>query len=423
MGNESSSHKTKKNSKTCLELPDTSPTSNGNHHKQAKMSPKFVRSVIRRSFDRRVPPITTNGRINNRHSADSLPSIVNSSQTTTAATMYQPNDTRKDNEEIPTIVEPKTSRSMDTLSQKRSRFKELRYQSVRGTSSEPKSQRRPALKVPNNSDSKNKSTCSLTTKQIISEEEFEKLKHTKKGRRIADIIATQGELFDLYKIGESKQLCLTLTPDFDVTTNENELMCHSLDVNFLKLPDNKIEQTRDVYEVHVTFSEAKFRVDPLHRQNTTADKLLKAHAFLGRSSSIELTNEHLVIGGNFYNPEFGKMEFFRFELTLYPVHLREQIFRKEKKRSVTTENNNVIGSSDESICSRCNKTIKVNSLQPKIESPRQAFLRRYRDTKWGTFEMTLKGSYSQQDLLWTCTERPNVDEAKKTPERLRKKMF
>uniref|UniRef100_A0A7M5VBS9 Uncharacterized protein n=1 Tax=Clytia hemisphaerica TaxID=252671 RepID=A0A7M5VBS9_9CNID len=287
------------------------------------------------------------------------------------------NDKEENNNEIPPtkngVNEKSGSPSIDHAKQRRSQFKGIRYQSVRGTSFEPK------LNASNKSmASSHTSVGSFGRKSTKSalEEELEKLKISKKGKRIATIKAMEYELWDPFEIGDRKSITFALHPDFDVDDSPTEATCHSLMLNFLHVPDDKLEERMQLFDFEIKFTEAKFSYD---KDAPNSSKLLRGHTFLGMSRNVKVTDELALIEGNFYNPEYGKMDFFQFELVLRPVKLREKADDLDKS---DTENNNLSEKQKES-----RQKMNING------------------TNWGTFFMKVRGSYKSKEYLFDIYER------------------
>lgn len=219
-----------------------------------------------------------------------------------------------------------------------------------------------------------------STKSAL-EEELEKLKISKKGKRIATIKAMEHELWDPFEIGDRKSITFALHPDFEVDDSPREATCHSLMLNFIHVPDDKLEERMQLYDFEIKFTEAKFSYD---KDAPNSSKLLRGHTFLGMSRNVKVTDELALIEGNFYNPEYGKMDFFQFELVLRPASLRGENAENLDKSDI--ENNNLTEKQKES-----RQKMNING------------------TNWGTFFMKVRGSYKSKEYLFDLYERKKAN--------------
>jgi len=275
-----------------------------------------------------------------------------------------------------TVQGSQESRDSPELVNRRARYKDIRYQSVRGTCSEPKLLR--ANRVHASSSSVNSSRKSLVSasKQEGVDDDFEKMKLSKKLRRINMIKSARTDLWDHYEIGGREKLEFALHPKFENGNTESTTTYHSLAVNFLKIPDEKIEERQQLYDFEVTFTEAKFNLEKM--SSSTSNKLVRGHTFYGLSRYVKVTEDDALIVGNFYNPEYGKMDFFTFELSLLPAHHRYL---------------------DIPDIENINNETNLSSIS------RQGY--RNNETRWGTFFMKVRGSYKSKEFLFTVVETEN----------------
>ena len=337
---------------------------------------------------------------------------------------------RKEKRRFSTGSKPK--RSLDQT-ERRTRFKDLRYQSMRGTSSDPKIKQNiiKSATPSNNSSFDHQSNTSTINK----EKNYEKSK-SKRGKRINTIKFLQCELWDPFEVGDRTSLNFTLHPYFSVKDKPGELTCHTLALNFLRVPDEKLEKRLQLYDFEIIFTETKLAVKAQqqpeqHLPPTTTHKLIRAHTFYGSSNSVKVNERSALIEGNFYNPEYGKMDFFQFELKLVPVQFREldrpteldyinNIYNHENSNNnnnnntTTTNNNADIGNTNNSNPNSSVKTMTVNELFGTVARLIKPVTKRslsnqsisgVRETWWGSFIMKVRGSYKSKEYTFQVYER------------------
>ena len=306
--------------------------------------------------------------------------------------------------------------------ERRSKFRDIRYQSVRGTSFEPKLKRNFNKSVPasNSSSSFEHQSNTSTNKQEGSiDEHFEKMKISKKGKRINTIKSMQHELWDPFEVGDRTSLNFSLYPCFSVSDKPGEMTCHSLTLNLLAVPDDKLEQRLQLYDFEIVLTETKFALsNKTASPSITSHKLVRGHTFYGMSQSVKVNGRSALIEGNFHNPEYGKMDFFQFELRLVPVQFREL----DCPTNIDYNNNNNINdNNNNNNNSNSNNTMTVDELfgtvARLIKPKRRSFSsgdKRVRETWWGTFCMKVRGSYKSKEYIFQVYEKQAVNEINNT---------
>lgn len=336
---------------------------------------------------------------------------------------------------------PSKSRTFDQAD-RRTRFKDLRYQSVRGTSFEPKLKlniiNKNATTASNSSSFDHQSNVSNSNK----DKHFEK-STSKKGKRINTIKFMQRELWDPFEVGDRTCMNFTLHPYFSVNDKPGELTCHTLALNFLRVPDEKLERRLQLYDFEIIFTETKLAVKTQQQEQIPSNpthKLIRAHTFYGSSRSVKVNDRSALIEGNFYNPEYGKMDFFQFELKLVPVQFREldrpteldyinNIYNHENSNNnsnnITTTNNDNTSNTNNSNPSTSVKTMTVDELFGTVRRLIKPVTKRslsnqshngYRETWWGSFIMKVRGSYKSKEYTFQVYERHQENEIPKSKE-------
>ena len=218
----------------------------------------------------------------------------------------------------------------------------------------------------------------------------------------------QCELWDPFQVGDRTSLEFSLCPSFSVTDQPGELTCHTLKLNFLEVPADKLEQRLELYDFEIIFTETKFAINnnlstandtcPVSLVNMTNSqqshhKLIRGHTFYGMSRSVKVTDRVAVIEGNFYNPEYGKMDFFQFELCLVPSQ-----FRELDRPPADTINKATTNVEDLVNAARRKQCFDATWFGGKNG--------RFRQTWWGTFLMKVRGSYKSKEYMFQIFERP-----------------